>query len=102
MWQNLFVDDCQCHNITQLKKINHCLLWVPFLENCLYQSTATILFCVKFRQNVKCESDFTHFQNTILISNLFTCSHDIYECCHISKLNNFNSKLNYQFKNMKN
>jgi len=56
MWQNLLVDDCQCHNITQLEKINHYLLWVPFLENCLYQSTAAFLFCAKFCQNVKSEN----------------------------------------------
>jgi len=35
-----------------------------------------------------------------LISNLFTSSHDIYECYHISKSYNFNTKLNYIFNNM--
>jgi len=33
MWLTLLLDDCQSDNITQLKKINHYLLWVPFLEN---------------------------------------------------------------------
>jgi phosphoribosyl-AMP cyclohydrolase len=33
MWLTFLVDDCQCDNITQLTKINHYLLWVPFLEN---------------------------------------------------------------------
>jgi hypothetical protein len=33
MWLTFLVDDCQRNNITQLKKINHYLLWIPFLEN---------------------------------------------------------------------